>query len=273
MMRYTALQLELIAHAIRDLWASCYRGTVLPGMRAGIGETGTRAYEGLLDPRQVQIFGGEGTSLDIHAIISMGEDGVETAQRIRDGYAPFDMKPGFLNSRYAKTYKGGKNAGKKYFVMGFRHTTPKASGRIGRPMTTIDYKRAKGGDNFPEQMEFINKDGDNEAVGIATKVKSLVNIRATKSSTPMPENYEWRNGILAGMTKTSQTLEGKNHTSYRTFRVITPNSPSGSWWHPGQDPNDVIGSVVNYVKPILIQGLEQSVKKDVVNMIQRAYNQ
>ena len=266
-MKYTANQLELIAHAIRNLWSACYKGTILPGMNKGIGETGARAYADLLNADRVQIFGGEGTNLDLHAIIAMGPDGLDEAIRIRDGYAPFDMKPGFLNSRYAKIYKNGENAGKKYFVMGFRHTTPGSSGRTGTPMAADVYSRAKKGDNFPEQM------GKNEGVGRASKSEKLISIRTTIESKPMPEDYTWRNGILAGMTRTTQSGEGEKHSGYRTFRVITPNSPAGSWWHPGQDPNDVVGAVVNYVQPHIKQGLEQAVKKDVISMIEQAFNQ
>lgn len=268
-MNYTANQLELIAHAVRNLWASCYQGTILPGMNKGLGQTGAKAYADLLNPDRVQIFGGENTGMDIQAIISMGEIGIEEAVRIRDGYAPFDMKPGFLNSRYAKTYKGGENAGKKYFVMGFRHTTPGSSGRTGTPMAQDVYSRAKKGDKFPEQM------GTKEMPGEGSKVKgaSGINVRATVTSKSMPEDYTWRNGILAGMTRSTQSGEGKKHSGYRTFRVITENSPAGSWWHPGQDPNDVVGAVVNYVQPHIKAGLEQAAKKDVISMIEHAFNQ
>lgn len=264
-MRYTAEQLELIAHAIRNLWSSCYQGTILPGMKKGIGQTGAKAYADLLNADRVQIFGGEGTNLDLQAIIAMGQDGLEEAIRIRDGYAPFDMKPGFLNSRYAKIYKGGENAGKKYFVMGFRHTTPGSSGRTGTPMSQDVYRRAKKSDKFIEQKS-------ETGIGRVTKKASLINISATKESKPMPEDYTWRNGILAGMTRSTQSGEGKRHSGFRTFRVITPNSPAASWWHPGQDPNDVIGAVVKYVEPHIKSGLEQAAKKDVIAMIEQAFN-
>lgn len=256
-MQYTYAQLEEIAQAVRSLWASCYQGTILPGMPKGILSTGAKAYSDLLNPDRVQVFGGSGTSIPLQAIIAMGQEGMEEALRIQKGYAPFDMKPGFLKSPKAKTGKNGR-----YMVLSFRHMTPGATTRQGGVMSTDIHKQAKKGETFKDS-----------GIGARSKLKKAIDIRAEKfgSSETMQDDYTWRNGIYAGMTKATPH-KGKRHSSYRTFRVISDNSNPSAWWHPGQDPNDVVGSVVNYVKPFVAQGLKQAVKKDVINMIQQAYN-
>jgi len=269
-MQYTYYQLQEIAHAVRNLWASCYQGTMLNGMTKPIGTTGNKAYAGLLSNDVIQMFGGEGTSLPLQAIIAMGQDGMEEALRIQNGYAPFDMKPGFLNSKHAKTYKNGANAGKKYFIMGFRHMTPGSTERQGQVMNLGDFQRAKSGDKFVEQMGTEQRPGE----GAKLKSKAVIDLKAMKFGSPhtMEESYQWRNGIYAGMTRAKQENEGKKHSGYRTFRVITPNTPQSAWWHPGQDPNDVVSAVVNHSAPFIKMGLEQAVRADVVDMINQAFN-
>lgn len=242
---YTYEELELIAEAVRNVWADCYKGGFLPGMRTNIGDTGRKAHDGLMGD-VIEVVGGDFTSgLPMVAIIGMrGVEAAEEALRIESGYSPFDMKPGFLKSSKARINK----AGKKYFIMSFRHMTSGTSGAMGRPLTLSMYKAAKRGVEFKEQKGTSKDPSD----------YGLVNSRG----------YEWQNGAQAGMTKVGDT----RHRQYRTFRVISENSDPASWWHPGVKANPVIQSTVNYVKPYIEEGLKRAAKADVVEKIQSIFN-
>lgn len=243
MTNYTYEELEKIAEALRGVWQDCYRGGFLPGMRVRIGDTGVRAFQGLIG-NVIEMQGGSLTSGPLKAIIGMqGIKAAEEALRIENGYSPFDMKPGFLRSPKARTGKKGK-----YLIMSFRHVTPGSTKTLGSVMTPSVHRAAKKGINFEEQLGTREDPSD----------YGLVNSK----------DYEWQNGALAGMTK----VGGKGHSQYRTFRIISANSAPNSWWHPGQQPNKVIDSTIAYAKPYIVEGLKVAAKAEIVEKIQGIFN-
>lgn len=245
MANYTYEELERIAGSIRNVWASCYNGGSLPGMSKAIGNTGEKAFLGLQGDVVEVIGGGIFTGIPLQAIITMMQVGIEEAERIQDGYSPFDMKPGFLKSPKAKSGKKGK-----YFIIPFRHMTPKTSGKLGRPMLTSVHQAVKGGESFEDQTGTKEDPSD----------FGLVNSRG----------YEWQNGALAGMTNIKDP--GKRHSTFQTFRVISENSDPNSWWHPGVDSNDVVGSVVDYVQPYVEEGVRRAAKAEVITKINEIFD-
>lgn len=259
-MNYTYAELSRLAYCVRNVWSACYNGGFLPGMSRQLGESGQNAFNALQDNDVVELIGGDILSgIPLQAIISMRAEGIEEALRIQDGYGPFDMKPGFLRSPHAKTNKDGK----KYFIMSFRHMTPGGSGRLGRVMSPSVHKAAMNeikddgtlvrGAKFEDQMGTAEDPSD----------FGLVNSRG----------YEWQNGPYAGMVNTAETKEGKQHSTFRTFRVISENSDPDSWWHPGVKSNDVIGSVINYVQPYIREGIQRAAKAEVTEKINEIFTQ
>lgn len=247
MTNYTYGELERIANAVRNVWASCYNGGFLPGMTRQINNTGNNAFNGLQGDVIQLIGGGLFSVIPLQAIISMGEGGVEEALRIQNGYGPFDMKPGFLNKAREK--------GKKVFIIPFRHSIPGSTGNIGKVMSPSVHKEAmrrvgahktkfpdqKGTKAEPNEFGFISSTG-----------------------------YEWQNGPYAGMINIRD--KGKKHSQFRTFRAISEKSDPISWWHPGVAANDVIGSVIKYVEPHIIDGLKRAAKAEVVDKIYEIFN-
>jgi len=253
MANYTYEELGRIANAVRNVWASNYNGGLLPGMSKQIFNTGSKAFEALQGD-VIEIMGGDLFSgVPLRAIISMMDFGVEEAMRIQDGYGPFDMKPGFLRSPKAKTGKKGK-----YFIIPFRHMTPGSTGP-GKKMSPSVHKAAMNnlvtgvmGSSFPEQKGTAQDPSD----------FGMVNSK----------NYEWQNGPYAGMVNTASSKEGKKHSQFRTFRVVSENSDPNSWWHPGVDSNDVIGATVDYVTPYIKEGIKRAAKAEVITKINEIFN-
>ncbi len=134
--------------------------------------------------------------------------------------------------------------------MSFRHTTPKATGVLGKKMSPSVHGEAKKGGGFEEQTGTKEDPSD----------YGLVNSK----------DYEWQNGPLAGMTNIRDP-EGR-HSQFRTFRVISENSDPNSWWHPGVDSNDVIGATVDYVQPYVEEGLKRAAKAEVINKINEIFS-
>lgn len=246
MANYAYEELFEIAKAVRNVWADTYNGGFLPGMSGRIGSTGDLAFEALQGNVIEVVGGGIFSGLPLKAIIAMKDFGHEEALRIQDGYSPFDMKPGFLRSPKARINKEGK----KYFIMSFRHVTPKSTKTLGGRMTPSVHKAAKKGGSFEDQTGTKEDPSD----------FGLVNSR----------DYEWQNGAQAGMTNIRDD-QGR-HSQYRTFRVISENSDPNSWWHPGVDPNDVIGATVDYVQPYVEEGLKIAAKAEVINKINEIFS-
>ncbi|UCE64929.1 MAG: hypothetical protein JSU85_08565 [Candidatus Zixiibacteriota bacterium] len=197
------------------------------------------------------------SGISLQAIIAMGVDGIEEALRIQDGYSPFDMKPGFLRSPKAKKSKEGK----KYFIMSFRNTVPGGAGIAGKVMSPSVHKAAMNkmiGNQIQRGSRFSDQMGTKEDPSDF----GLINSRG----------YEWQNGPYAGMTNIVSSKEGKKHSVYRTFRVISEKSDQDSWWHPGMESNDVIGSTVKYVTPYIAEGLKRAAKSEVINKINKIFS-
>lgn len=259
MANYTYEELERIANAVRNVWAANYNGGILPGMSSQIYNTGNKAFDALQGD-VIEIMGGDLFSgIPLRAIISMRDFGVEEAMRIQDGYGPFDMKPGFLKSPKAKEGKPDKDGKRsKYFIIPFRHMTEAAT-RPSKKMSPSVHQAAMNnlltgmkGTSFPEQMGTAQDPSD----------FGFVNSRG----------YEWQNGPYAGMVNTAETKEGKKHSQFLTFRVVSEKSDPSSWWHPGVDSNDVIGATVNYVEPYIKEGLKRAAKAEVISKINEIFS-
>ena len=246
MANYSYEELERIANAIRNAWAAGYGGGSLPGANP-LKNTGAASYNALQGNVIEVVGGGIFSGMPLKAIIAMNQSGHEEAIRIQDGYGPFDMKPGFLKSPKARTNKEGK----KYFIMSFRHMTPKTSGIIGKRITPSIHKEAKAGGKFMEQAGTKEDPSD---YGLANS-----------------KGYEWQNGPYTGMKNIRD--EGGKHSQLRTFRIISENSDPNSWWHPGVKPNDIMGATVDYVTPYVAEGIKRAAKIEVVEEINKIFNQ
>jgi hypothetical protein len=250
MANYTYEELLRIANAVRNAWAFNYQGGYLPGMSKSIMSSGEKAFEALQGDVIEIAGGGLFSGQPIKAIIAMKQFGHEEALRIENGYAPFDMKPGFLKSPKASFYKDGRPKKTKHFIVSFRHTTPKTTGILGKKMSPSVHHEAKKGGSFEDQAGSKEDPSD----------YGLVNSK----------NYEWQNGPLAGMTNIRD--EKGQHSQFRTFRVISENSDPGSWWHPGVDANPIIDATVAYVEPYVKEGLKVAAKAEIIEKIQGIFS-
>jgi hypothetical protein len=171
------------------------------------------------------------------------------AERVEDGYGPFDMKPGLLRSPKAKNYVDRKGVSKRYITIPFRHNAPGADA-TGAPMPQNIYNQAK-------QLDFSMITGRN-AWGKFTYAwgGSLGASDQGKQVKPkvggMTAPYEWKTGPYSGMVRMKNTATG-NSGGYITFRRVSSTSDPNSWWHPGVRPRPVTQAVIENAEPQILQ--------------------
>jgi len=250
------------AEYVRGVWESAVSGTFIPGMRKPVNDDEYRRSLGL--PTTIARIAefAYAVTADYHAV-----------ERIELGYASFDMKPGLLRGKSARTGKDGA----KYATVPFRFGTPNLSGPNkgeSRPhfpgeqtMPADVYERVKDGTPYPRTGE-----GARTKVPLTVSEYGLGGVNAEALmrdvAEPMSTPYTWKSGLYDAMTRRG----APGHRQYYTFRRVseprttggttirpdgrivtkplrTKGSDPNSWIHPGQAPNPVVDAVTQYCRP------------------------
>jgi len=178
----------------------------------------------------------------------------ELPNNIENGMAPYDMKPGMLAGPNAKRTKKGI----KYNVIPFRHGTPGSTGkRVGSPMPStgltpkgnkksmiynaarklkVSTEKSTGG------TAWGGRTGDFNGYGMRTQLP----IKKGR-----PGAYAWKTSPYANMYKVAKTYDKATQHQYTTFRRVSENSDSNSWWHPGIKPRKLVQHVHSYITDII----------------------
>jgi hypothetical protein len=162
--------------------------------------------------------------------------------RVEDGYAGFDIKPGLLRSKSAKTGKKGQ----KYIAVPFRHMTPQkgtsANRAHGAVMPPDVYKIVRKSGAFQDPGD----PGMGEQLGQRSKLAAVVNLQALArdEEAPMATNYTWKYGLYHGMRQIKKQYGKTEQSTYWTWRTVSERSDPSSWIHPGQAANPVIAAVI-----------------------------
>lgn len=80
------------------------------------------------------------------------------------------------------------------------------------------------------------------------------------SKVKFPDTPE--NANLQGMVAMDQSTKKKKQTGFMTFRVVSVNSPAGSWWHPGIKARHHLENIVNEGKEVITQVIQDGLKRD-----------
>ena len=164
------------------------------------------------------------------------------AQELEYGKGPWDMKPMLLGGTKARISK----AGVRYNIIPFRHAVPGGTSNtaVGRVMPQSIFNQAKA--LRPGQKltgtERTHRPGQNPTSG-----------------------YQHKNGKYEGMSKISKTYEKATQSKYMTFRVVTSNSPAGSWIHPGYPAYHIAQGVSDFCKGQVEQMIAQAAMADLVD--------
>lgn len=141
------------------------------------------------------------------------------------GFPAFDMKIGMLNSRKAKTGKDGK----RYLIIPFR---------FGAPTSLAENEVFSG--KLPSSIHEVAK-----STGKPVKMNDI------PSEYHIPQSAELRNAIKSLDTESAKkAVEGQAMTSiyegvqkrggvYMNFRVVSDNSPSERFMHPGFEAREL----------------------------------
>jgi hypothetical protein len=168
---------------------------------------------------------------------------VPYASAIEEGTPPRDMKPGLLSGPKARR---GKN-GSIYTIVPFRHGTPTAKTLPAMPREI--YREAR-------QMAHSQITGhriEKNAFGVPVTRNTYrwgERLGATLTGwrariAPEGQEYTHTTSIYSGMVR----MGSPRHSTFMTFRVVSTNSPSNSWWSPGTDPKPVAAAVAQMTEP------------------------
>lgn len=224
------------ASYIRDVWGRAVQGEVLPGMTGPVVDD--EYYESLFTGESLQLY------TPLHgAVIST----YPKLERIEQGFASYDMKPGLLAGPSAREGLHGR-----YNVIPFRHMTPKkgSSGAMegdrrahGAVMPQAVYKIVKERGTFKDP-------GDarlGQQLGQRSKLPGAINLQALArgAASPMSGPYTWKYGLYHNMRRVVKQYDKATQSTYMTWRTVSENSDPNSWIHPGRAPNPVIEAVIN----------------------------
>jgi hypothetical protein len=171
------------------------------------------------------------------------------AQRIQDGQPELDMKTTHPYGRKSRVSKEGI----PYLIIPFRWGTPNGNGEA----------RAHFGNVIPQPMY--------EAIKAFKMTKSF-RLKSTHdeenySGQPIERSeYEWgdrleADGNMDGMVRMgSETRRGGS--TYFTFRIISANSPQGSWIRKAVPPLDVVSAVENATRPVVEDVIQAGLEAD-----------
>ena len=158
-------------------------------------------------------------------------------QKLEEGAAAFDMKPGLMASPKAKVGKGGK----RYITIPMRWATPGAVGEselFSSQMPKEIYKVAKGLGGGRDIPGGGRESGPLKRSSIPEQYQSLGPRPAIndESGKKLFESYTHKNSIYEGIVKKTDGVTAQS--MYMSFRRVSENSDSNAFIHPGFKQGD-----------------------------------
>jgi hypothetical protein len=137
---------------------------------------------------------------------------------LESGFGSFDMKPGFARSSKKKISQENQ----WYLHIPFRHTTPAATGRTGRPMPSSIYRRA-------------------------SQLPQWGRMQSNRPPATSWTGYQHKGDIYDGLTKVPETPSG-TRSAYFTWRTVSQNSDPKAFIHPGFEGVHIVDSLDPYIQ-------------------------
>ncbi len=199
---------------------------------------------------------------------------------LEKGLMPFDMrmthpfgkksrrvKPRMVNGKMvqqweAKRKDGSKYtvaAGDEYLIIPFRHKTKGINKSSKKSLADVypEVKKAMGGEDF--QRSKVTKSPAKSGKQSPNAWDEMVK-RAEYSwgsRLDFPDNEEFKN--LQGMV----VMGPPKQSQFMTFRVVSVNSPNGTWMHPGIKARHYLKNIVERGEAKIQTVLSEALKKDL----------
>lgn len=180
---------------------------------------------------------------DFSAIV---ETDYKLAGEIETGRPQRDLKKMLETSLKVRVVTKGKNAGKRYLIIPFRHNTP-GQVALNQDMPPDVYKKARFLDASKVTANFTRLSGTG-AFHMKTKKAITVPAKSYKWGDRLPAGMSAKlkdyhtTDIHASMVRFKTSAGGANSSSYVTFRVMMEGSPK---WIVGPRPGLFIAQAVS----------------------------
>lgn len=175
------------------------------------------------------------------------------AEQLEKGSGPWDMKPMLLGGPKARMGKHGR-----YNIIPFRHGTSQASGSNSNfPTMPKDvYQQAR-------QLKASLRAGKKTAWGGRTTGTEAAHPAGRNATTHEPHKA----GKYEGMVRVEKTYAKATQSKYLTFRVVSDNSPAGSWIHKGYPAHRIAEAVTTYCRPAIEKMVTEAAQLDLQDTI------
>lgn len=196
---------------------------------------------------------------DFSALVSTD---FSVAEEIENGRPPRDLKRMLDTSMKVRTVQSGKNAGKRYMIIPFRHNTP-GNVALAQAMPKDIYAKAKRLDA-------------SKVIGTGARLSGTgaMSLKTKKAITVPQQSYKWGSklpaglaaklkethatDIYAGMVRFKTSAGGGKSSSYMTFRVMMEGSPG--WIVPAKQGLYLAKGVVDQIDLMAPKVFEQAIK-------------
>ncbi len=172
------------------------------------------------------------------------------AEALETGRPPRDLKRMLDTSIKTRMVKNGKNAGKRYMIIPFRHNTPGNTAHANAMPVSV-YKQVSNPQLFGRSAV--------KSVGIRPNGLGVHDLKS-RSVVPVKKNsYEWgerlkasgnHNGMVAFRTSSGK----QNSTSYMTFRVMMEGS--SGWIVPAKPGLFIVKKAAEAAQKVLQQAVD-----------------
>ena len=167
-------------------------------------------------------------------------------RRIQQGSPEYDMKKTYPYGRKSRVSKRGR----PYLIIPFTWHTPNAKGGA----------RAHGSlaNTMPENLLGIVRSMRRSYTTGETHIEPNARGEGIARS-----EYSWGDRLKAeGNINGLIVMNGKKHTAFTTFRVISVDSPKNSWIRKEVPANDVVSAVERATRPAVEAVIEEGLKAD-----------
>ena len=230
----TSAAVSTAAQVIRDTWRGWAKGASIEGA-ADIRKANPRLAASITVKRDGSLGAEIGTDSPY-------------MKRIQQGSPEYDMKKTYPYGRKSRVSKRGR----PYLIIPFTWHTPNAQGGA----------RAHGSlaNTIPENLLGIVR--SKEWRRSYTTGETHIEKNARGEDVARAE-YSWGDRLKAeGNINGLVVMNGKTHTAFTTFRVISVDSPASSWIRKEVPKNDVVGAVANATLPSVVEVIEEGLKAD-----------
>ncbi len=173
--------------------------------------------------------------------------------------------------------------GGRYATVPFRHRTPEKDGggstperrRMAMPLSIYNTARKLGHGQSLKASDLVRIGRSGKATvgdyGLQSKAYDYYRQAFGREAVPdyLPHGYTWKTPQYEGLTRyTTTTPAGGRHTSYMTFRTITPDTPG--WYIPPTPAGHYASRALDAAAPAIEDRLAIAVSMDCLHAVMAA---